>query len=161
MLGLGKAKKDNKKKKQEELIAKQVLQQEDFEYLEEQLTQEKLLSELELKNKGSVDFEQMLGKFKTEISPTWIISHQGKDYVYEGINNPSKLFTGKGELRENLSPVAGIKNKPEDVIIREKVRGVGFYREKPERSPEERLQKRDFGKDSPGQNVLWDAALFE
>ena len=153
VLGLNRAKKEDKRRKQEELIAKKSLQHEDFEYLDELLVQEKLLDELGLKNKGSIDFEEMLGKFNVGISPSWIIRHEDVDYVYEGINNPSKLFTGKGEFKEDFSlrmNVAG--DSPDNTIVRERVRGVSFYKERPERPERGGAVK---------QPIMWDAIVYE
>ena len=158
VLGLSKAQKEDKKRKQEELIAKQNLQQEDFDYLDDVLVQEKQLDELGLKNKGSVDFEEMFGKLSAEVSPTWIIHHQEMDYVYEGINNPSKLFTGKGEFKEDFSLKMNVSgDTPDDIIVREKVRGVSLYKDKPERgavgwSPAGGAVK---------QPTTWDAVSYE
>ena len=154
VLGLGTAQKEDKKRKQKELIAKQALKQEDFDYLDDSLAQEKQLVELGLKSKGSIDFETMFGKLTAEVSPTWIIRHQGMDYVYEGINNPSKLFTGKGELKEDFSLKMNVSgDTADDIIVREKVRGVDLYKERPERSG-------GMG-GAVKQPAMWDAVLYE
>ncbi|MDR2337385.1 MAG: hypothetical protein LBE20_01900 [Deltaproteobacteria bacterium] len=146
VLGLAKSKAEHKQKRQEDLITKSSLQKVDFDILEELIPQEKLLKELGFTEYGNIDFEKLRSAFQVSISPTWIVQYHDKKYIYEGINNPSKLFTSKGTFRN------------EEQLKNEKVRGTDFFKEKLEKNFEQRITTRDYGKLKKSSN--WDATLY-
>ncbi|MCB0325613.1 MAG: hypothetical protein KDD69_18655 [Bdellovibrionales bacterium] len=48
-----------------------------------------------------VTADRVLGRWNLTYSPTWIVRHRGRDYVFEGFSNPNQLFNREGEfLRE-------------------------------------------------------------
>lgn len=39
---------------------------------------------------------QVFSRVKPKYSPTWIVRHRGKDYIFEGLQNPGRLFSRTG-----------------------------------------------------------------
>lgn len=42
--------------------------------------------------------DQILDRLKVSYSPTWIVRHLGRDYVFEGFSDPTHLFNTSGEF---------------------------------------------------------------
>lgn len=62
-------------------------------WLEQQYGQ---LAETGLKNYEVVLAERLFDRFDIRYSPTWVVRHLGRDYVFEGYSDPTRLFTKKG-----------------------------------------------------------------
>lgn len=58
----------------------------------------KIFSELSLSQSGMEDPSIVLKKYDIKSSPTWIVRYKGKDYVYEGLKNPERLFNTQGQF---------------------------------------------------------------
>lgn len=46
---------------------------------------------------GSME-SQVFSRLRLSYSPTWIVRHEGKDYVFEGYSDISRYFTGDGQF---------------------------------------------------------------
>ena len=41
---------------------------------------------------------QVFQNLDVRYSPTWIVRHRGRDYIFEGFNDPSRWFSKQGEF---------------------------------------------------------------
>lgn len=46
-----------------------------------------------------VDVSPVIERLAIQYSPTWVVRYRGRDYVYEGLENPSTLFSKDGVYR--------------------------------------------------------------
>lgn len=53
-----------------------------------------------LEVKSSIAIHDISKYFKTHSSPSWVVQHNGKYYVFEGLSNPGTLFSGDGRFLE-------------------------------------------------------------
>ena len=51
-----------------------------------------------LTNSEVVRADRLYQKLDLRYSPTWIVRHMGKDYVYEGYHDPSRWFDRDGQF---------------------------------------------------------------
>lgn len=47
-----------------------------------------------------IDVTPILARLGVKYSPTWVVRYHGRDYVYEGMENPSTLFSKDGLFRD-------------------------------------------------------------
>ena len=56
------------------------------------------LSEAGLGNYEMVQADRLFDRLDINFSPTWVVRHLGRDYLFEGYNDPVHVFTKKGEF---------------------------------------------------------------
>jgi hypothetical protein len=63
---------------------------------------DKILLELESEDgldSSMVNAQAVVDRLNIKYSPTWVVRYRGKNYIYEGLRSPARLFTSRGEFR--------------------------------------------------------------
>jgi hypothetical protein len=62
---------------------------------------DRLIADIGLVDGSIEDLESALSRLNISSSPTWIVRYHGKDYVYEGFERASPLFTRDGNFTDS------------------------------------------------------------
>jgi len=63
----------------------------------------RLIKEMGFKSPSQENADEIIARLGVKYSPVWIVRYDGKDYVYEGNYNPSRLFTRDGKFLDGES----------------------------------------------------------
>ena len=86
------------------------------------------LLDLGIEASGTYDLAVAIKDLGVNVSPLWVVSYKGREFIYAGINNPSRLFTAQGEFKDyNLVDYASIPSNGV-AILRQKQGGPMFER---------------------------------